>query len=413
MQPAYGSRVKSSRYQTITGGIGPVSMALLVNAGQLKTNPLFTWLPIDLTLAMLIVAAVSVLGALPKVGLRHATIAAPLMLIVGMVLGIFSASLDEYSSDKVLTFFTITFVLILGPFIVLFSQKQQRTFLFALLTISLFAALFASVFPSSVSAYTDRVAFEGADTIGTSRIAGVGLLICIIWMVSRDHARRHRVVYGIMALPLLLMMLQSGSRGPFVSLIGATLVVFLASPALRPYRMKALATLAACALVFAGIVLKEDNDGVRRILGFLTGERDTSSMTREFLWQGALNVAANNPFGVGWGDYGKTREISGSLYTYPHNLILEFLTEGGWLLALCIVAYIAVALLRGVSHANTSEASVVLGLLAFAVANAMVSGDMNDNRLMWLALSLAWMGPGRAVPVPPLGMRWQLNAPGR
>ncbi|MGX9900060.1 hypothetical protein ACW0JT_09330 [Arthrobacter sp. SA17] len=46
-------------------------------------------------------------------------------------------------------------------------------------------------------------------------------------------------------------------------------------------------------------------------------------------------------------------------------------------------------------RSNDPVGAVLFALLLFSIVNAMVSGDINDNRLMWLLLSCAWLLPAR------------------
>jgi O-antigen ligase len=88
---------------------------------------------------------------------------------------------------------------------------------------------------------------------------------------------------------------------------------------------------------------------------------------------------------------------------YPHNIVLEFAAEYGLLGLAAFLFLCGLALRNAVSalRRGTDRAGLVTGALGFAVlvyclANAIVSGDINDNRLLFTAIGLcaALAGPG-------------------
>lgn len=81
---------------------------------------------------------------------------------------------------------------------------------------------------------------------------------------------------------------------------------------------------------------------------------------------------------------------SGDVARHPHNLFLEVLVEGGLVGLILLVMLLATAL-RPVSMARLrTDPFALCSLMLFANAflNAMVSGDLPDNRTMFLMLGL-------------------------
>jgi O-antigen ligase len=85
---------------------------------------------------------------------------------------------------------------------------------------------------------------------------------------------------------------------------------------------------------------------------------------------------------------------------YAHNVVLEAFVEGGWPAGAAVLAVVVASLVRLLHRArHDSEgggvdgvAVVLLGVAVSAVLNASV--DLPGNRLAWVALALAWSGPG-------------------
>jgi hypothetical protein len=81
---------------------------------------------------------------------------------------------------------------------------------------------------------------------------------------------------------------------------------------------------------------------------------------------------------------------------YPHNLLLETSLESGWLCGTATAAVLAAAL---ASAARGGGDAVLFAGLVFCAVNALVSGDVNDNRALMAFLGAAlsrWPDPGRA-----------------
>jgi O-antigen ligase len=79
---------------------------------------------------------------------------------------------------------------------------------------------------------------------------------------------------------------------------------------------------------------------------------------------------------------------------YPHNLFLETMFEEGvvgQVLLLLFLYLLAVAIRRTLITTN-SQYGVLAGLLIYCVSVSMFSGDLDDNRLLWL-----WAGIIMAV----------------
>jgi O-antigen ligase len=72
---------------------------------------------------------------------------------------------------------------------------------------------------------------------------------------------------------------------------------------------------------------------------------------------------------------------------YPHNLLLEVTLEAGWLAGACTLAILAAALGAAWAVSNLLEGRILLAGLGFWIINALVSGDVNDNRPLFTLVS--------------------------
>ncbi|WP_158253988.1 O-antigen ligase [Cryobacterium sp. Y50] len=358
---------------------------------------MLAWLPVDLTLvAALVVLASAIVSALTT-RLPFPHLLPPLVLLVVFTFGLIAASFDAYSAAKVAVMFSVTlFGLILAPVLVLTEKRRQFRFIIALLVVGFTASLYTLVFPETASAESNRLVFEGTNTIGTARIAGAALLICIVLVLAR--ARRPQPTMGFLALaaPLMVVLVMTGSRGPQLALALALGLAIIASPQLRRH-LRNLLPLALLGLAVIAAALSRGSDGLQKTIAFVAGGEDNSTLTRVSLWSESLTAIPQLPWGHGWGDFNAlaqltTSELSEDMF-YPHNLILEIFVEGGWLTGIVVVALVAATLLKGALSAVDPVRAIIFGLAVFSLTNAMVSGDINDNRLLWVTLAIIWTFP--------------------
>jgi O-antigen ligase len=127
----------------------------------------------------------------------------------------------------------------------------------------------------------------------------------------------------------------------------------------------------------------------------VAGER--ISLARE-----AWGVFTAHPLtGVGVGGFnlaiGRADSARG---VYPHNILLELASELGLagvgaflLLVVLALRQVGLAMKRG----RFALVMLVLTITGYCLANAMFSGDLNDNRILFMALGLCFALP-RLVP---------------
>jgi O-antigen ligase len=124
--------------------------------------------------------------------------------------------------------------------------------------------------------------------------------------------------------------------------------------------------------------------------------------TRAALYDEAVRLTRERPLtGIGTGGFSTyTLVLMPPKFTveYPHNIFLELSTDVGVvpavLLVLPIAAGMAILLRRVRVTADRAErqiAILVLGLFLLSLFATQFSGDINDNRTLWLFLALAWL----------------------
>lgn len=376
------------KFSGILASLGPLSLALLVTSGQIKGSAALSWLPIDLTLFSLILVIVASMHSRVVDGKASSSVILPILIWVTFLPAVALNSFELTLDAKQVILFGITLPMALAPFYLLRTGHQRQYFLFSLATISLLAVFYGLFIERTLdSVYSDRIRLDGADTIGTARVALAAAIICILFATYRRYGVLVRVLLFSAALLAVFFAVATGSRGPTVAASIAILLTVAAAPAYRKFRVRALLMLAIGVVVLIPIIQASASDGVMRIVEILVGGEDTSTQARERLWSGALHMSAEFPLGAGWGAYADTYG------TYPHNFILELAAETGLFVTAIFIFLLASTMIRSRRLAIDLEGATFLALLIFAVLSAMVSSDFNGNRLMIVCLFAVWAVP--------------------
>lgn len=376
---------KPVRRHLPAGWFGAVATAILVFAGQVKEAPSLGWIPVDLTLLSAILVAVSVIVSRVRFGMISGRIAVPITVFVSFLFGVFSATLQGHSATKVALLFTITLLLALAPFYLLRTPGQRKAFLAALVGIGIFTAATTLLTGSVANEYSNRLSLEGSNTIATAQMVGAAAIIWFIAIFRGGITATHRVALFATVCALAFVALASGSRGP---VIGAALALFAALmliPGFRAYRGRAAAGFVLVGSASALWAVMSGTDGFTRIFGFVSGGGDASTDARQSLWAESWTIIQANPFGIGWGNFQSLG------FTYPHNLMLEVAVEAGLTISVLLLIYVSTSAVRITKLCATTELAPFMALLVFSLFNAMVSSDINGNRLLWVMLSVAWV----------------------
>lgn len=373
----------------IAGG----GLALLAFAGYFKGSPLFANLPLDLSLVGALFTAVPI-----AVWLLRRPFAVPhfrlifAFLLLFAVAAIPSVDVTEYSRPKTLEALILVPLTLMGGISILRFRRARAIWLVLVVALGFLVGGLALAFPDVTAADLGRLSLEGGSTIGISR--GMSAAVVVLF-ISALFGRRFRLLTAAAGVALALIMVMTGSRGPVLSAV----IAVAATVCLAPQRGRSFRILAggfALAAVVVGVVASEfASDRLRTF-------QDTSTQARIVLWEAAARTAAQNPFGIGWGQfywYLRPQETLDTGYTqYPHNLVLEVAVEAGWLAALILIVLIAYAVWEQARSATTPVEAGMLGFLILMVASAMVSGDVPGNRGVWLALGASFVAGGAFAP---------------
>jgi len=389
-------------------GVGEWFFALFLFAGYYKADPRLAFIQthIDLTLLFLILSFLIFLHRLLRKPFAQKMPAGFvklafffLLLAVCLLGGLFITQSEGYGLDKTLRFIVLTGWSFFGTAFLITAPSSLRRFSWAVVTISTVMAIDALLNYPGVGKVS-FVAALGSSYIALARAGGFGLLATLAFLLPTEQRPLARLCLWVVAALQLWATLSAGARGPVLALIVSFLVFFALSARGFPYlkverfswRLIMILLIAVAFISTVGQKLFSTLFFRTQILTTYLGE---SVEVRLNLYQEALRLWASSPiWGVGTGGFAMAIAGSAFVREYPHNIILELGAETGLLGTLLFTIMIGAAFGIGFAHLRNSiglarvTARYLLVVGCWALFNAMVSGDINDNRMLFTMVGL-------------------------
>jgi O-antigen ligase len=246
----------------------------------------------------------------------------------------------------------------------------------------------------------ERVSALGQNANSAAMILAAGLVALIgLQLVRRSRSWFRLIVIGAVALLIGMALLETGSRGGLLALLGGMLVFAFAAQGWRVrLRNTAIAAIAITLLVLATLQLPVMRNRLQDSL------RTGNMAGREQLYPALWTMFLEKPV-LGWGPVENTYELALRIgereraHRASHNIILELLTATG--LAGTIPFLLAGWLsAREAWRARRSPHGVLPLALFTSVFIANMSGDWIASKLIWV--TLAYVLASR---------RWPITAP--
>lgn len=368
-----------------------IAIAFFVFAGMIKGDPYVAAVaPFDLTMAfgasLLLACTIKLLRSdhLPFFPRAYALYVPIVLLVIGSVL--YTPDMGA-GVDKAERFLILTVLAIACPFILLDTPRKLRLFLYATACLG----TFMSAESMAGLGGSERLTTPGGLTIQLGSSAGMGIAVVWSLILPRLSFRRRLLFYPVVGV-LFIALIGSGARG---AMIGAVCCVLFALLHFRQLWLD------------AGIFALGGIYGVARIgiptaafdyLGTLISNDPNDAMgTRSGLMALGWRLFKEHPLlGVGIGGY-PYYSPDPITYGYPHNLFLEIAAELGFVALLAFTGLVLWAFweagrqVRDRKFPLWPESTAVLSLLIFGFLQMIKSGDMNDNRVMWLFMGLPFL----------------------
>jgi O-antigen ligase len=302
--------------------------------------------------------------------------------------------ITEYGVEK-----AINFWLIVMPISIVVIEKYHRkdvvrTF-YILLGVVCFLALLSSIGLSLSERSDSRMAALGGGPIVFARWMGFGIFTLLFLPMKINSLFK----YFLIAF-FFILALASGSRGPVLALF-ITFFVYVFLNFNRIFiRVSSLIFVLLLFFMFSGIggKISELGNSQRVFMNISKkGGNKQSTSTRKHLAIGSLILLQHYPLGVGAGNW---QVVSNELnpthlmpLEYPHNLLLEVACEYGihtlliLLLLFLYVLHLGYSKMIQYKKYSTSLYPLLFYLLLFLFLNSLVSGMLNDSRLLFIVIS--------------------------
>jgi O-antigen ligase len=400
-------------------------LVLYMHAGLYKGDPRFAWIPVDPT-ALFFALSVAVGGiiivrkGIPKKGLP--VVAAMICLVTWLGVSLLWSPSGIYGPYKVFLMATLAlWALMAGALIIAPSPERMRRLFTLLLLFAIFMGVDAILAYAQSGGAVYRFESLDGDSRGggyllLGRICGPGALVAFVgWLYARGRPAGWLCLVLLLALGFVLAI--GGGRGPLLSTALPLLIPIWLSIRLPRHRILISRTLFSVLVLLLAmpVGLALYTAATEQRLGTLDRlERLAEGNPRTALYGDTIEISRQAPlFGHGSGSWPVLAGY-GDERNYPHNLFLELAAESG------LVGLILFFMLLGVAFRPVSferlrrdpQALCALILFVNALLNAMTTGDLPDNRPMFMMigmLALFAIRPVRsAAPAGPLG---QLAAP--
>jgi O-antigen ligase len=304
----------------------------------------------------------------------------------------------HYGGVKLIRLLLIGGFFLLAPLYLINSEEDFRHFGFTFVILGILQSFALFLRADRVSASPEDV---DVTRIGAGWAIGMAILLLLFYPVVESPFWRKSL--RLLALPCLIAgLIASASRGAVFATALASLFLFLKAYKGRN-KVLMLFTGATIGLFVVGVAFYflrgmgngKYTDKVSEIVSMAEGHQTEGSAGKRLaFYSAALREIPQRPLiGLGVGGwsayyYGKDER------DYPHNIILEIATEEG-LVGVFAFSVFLIAIYRAsreLSSFTGTHFTVLTGLLLFTILATMFSGDLDDDRMIWL-----WSGMILAV----------------
>jgi len=364
-------------------------------------------LPVDLNIIFLTLTILIALKRLTSKPYVTKKAIHPILLFMGFVfLGLVSliySSSEVYGVQKILLLSSLTLWSLIGPFLLIDNKTSLKKFLKSFMAIAIATSTYVlfDYFTSSDVGNFMRFGVDGTNSIGLGRAAALGAIVIIMLYLFNTNVLRIKKIFSLAGLAtLILVLFLTGSRMALISL-GVAMVIFLLVKTFEFTKDDVLINKSAMKVTFSLIpiplLMIPFSNSIQTMLTRLgnlfndSGFGSYSQRTERFSL--AYNVWKEGPiFGDGLGSYAIHYNGIDERY-YPHNIILEIVSELGLVGIIVFAALLALPFfLNNIFKSNYLQMCALL-MFIYTFLNANTTGDINDNRMMFTFLALLYMYP--------------------
>ena len=295
----------------------------------------------------------------------------------------------DYGIEKYLNF-SILIIPLLLIILEKFSYNDINNFFNILIW---FIVVLALVSFSIVQESNERLSVFGGGPIIFARWMLIGIFI----LFFTNKYKKRKLSWLLMCM-FFALSLAAGSKGPILAFLMTFSIYFFLN------FQKLIIKVFAIIIILFSFTQFIDNSFSDKLFRLGKTERlitndNTSTNIRIQFIERSVELATCYPFGVGVGNWqtycNKEKPYHLLKHEYPHNLVLEVLSELGFiggilfLLVLCKVLYFTYFRMVFYSFSKDSFYPLLFYLQLFLIFTALFSGDLNDSRLLFVILAMS------------------------
>lgn len=324
-----------------------------------------------------------------------------------MLSGLYTPS-PQAGGLKIVRFLLFASSMFLAPFVFLRTQADSVRmlkyfkFLSAIILCAMLVNLLIIATSGGLVTYLVRASLLGANPIAVSR--SLAVIAAMVTVIGIRHTGWRRVASLLLLTLILLTIVSTGSRGPLASFFAGIAVFTLMFESVI-YRSRLFIVGGVSIVIVAGLLLALPESLTTRFLQITQGdiivteggvERVSTIATRLNFWEMSVKHWVESAFsfffGIGAGGF-SSLFVWRDFRWYPHNIFLEVLLEQG-IVGLALLGLMVVIAVRHLIKAReqgviSEHSSVWIASMIVIFFSAQVSGDLNDNRILLMFLSIA------------------------
>lgn len=313
-----------------------------------------------------------------------------------------------YGVEKCLEFITYTTLACFAPFFLFRRVFVLERFFYTLIAMGIFLAM--AVFITNPPYLSSPIKFHtvfGTNYLAIQQIVGMGALVILYYSLFKNRSRKQVSRLILLLIMLIGALFYAGGKGSVLTFFITIIFMSIASIKFENKFKKILINkrilIFSFLVIFAGGLLSFSKIGRIFLIRtkFLLSSGSYAQVERLENAKIALELAYCHPLsGVGVGGFSDfSIQMKGiERFKYPHNIILEIISELGligFIFFVLIIAFAFKQFLYLQSKYRHSELyplpNVILSLFIFSFLNSLASGDINSHLLF------AWIGSAYAI----------------
>ncbi len=378
---------------------------LFLFAGRFKTDPRFDWIPVDATAALFVLSVLAGVVVLLRRG-RGPHLSGTLLAVVGLGFVAWATASyawsvgGPYAEQKALYIATLTYWPLVAAALVFAPERRRVERLFLMILLFGLWLVVESAVAYLQAGGTGLLQVLGSNYLGVGRVLGPAFLIALTYRLLGNSTGLERRLLEASVVSTFAILLVLGGRGPLLAtLVGALPLFFLSSRVSQSFQLKvrhyarSLSLVAVAAVAGVGWLLVSGRvtTTLLRLMVLFDPGGGSSATQRVLRYQAAIPLWEQHPL-VGQGIGSWPVLVRGvELRDYPHNILLEVLTETGIVGAVLFAVLVgaALALLGRVRDLRVDPLRMLVLMLFLNTGfNAMLSGDIPDNRYLFAMMGL-------------------------